>query len=141
MAGNGPIPKDPSKRVRRNSAATSEIVLSRSDRAPDAPALRDAEGFSERTRTWFETWRSSPQGTQFLATDWQRLRMLAYLVDRYFAEPTAALMAEIRLSEGAVGATVADRRRLLWRIDDSPEAPATRKRRARDPRLTVVPDA
>ncbi len=42
--------------------------------------------------------------------------MLAPLVEQYFAEPKTGLLAEIRLNEERLGATVADRMRLRMRL-------------------------
>ncbi|MGH3762943.1 hypothetical protein [Actinophytocola sp.] len=62
----------------------------------------------------------SPQAQAFTVTDWQRLHMLAPLVDQYFAEPRKELLAEIRLNEGLLGATHVDR--LRARITITPPA-------------------
>lgn len=58
----------------------------------------------------------------FTVTDWQRLAMLAELVEAFFSSPSAALMAEIRLNEERLGATPTDRLRLGYRTDP-PNAP------------------
>jgi hypothetical protein len=79
----------------------------------------------------------------FTATDWQRLHMLAPLVEQYFAEPKQALLAEIRLNEQLLGATVVDRQRARMRITAEPSsAGATRRgptgRSKPDPRRLAV---
>jgi hypothetical protein len=81
--------------------------------------------FSEQTRSWYATWRRSPQSLTFTATDWQRLAMLALVVDDFFAAPTARKMAEIRQSESLLGATHMDRLRARISIDRSTAPPAT----------------
>lgn len=43
--------------------------------------------------------------------------MLAPLVQAYFAEPTTKLLAEIRLNEGLLGATHADRLRARIKVE------------------------
>jgi hypothetical protein len=43
--------------------------------------------------------------------------MLAPLVEQYHEEPKTALLAEIRLNEERLGATVADRQRLRMRLE------------------------
>jgi hypothetical protein len=102
MAGRGPTPK-----------STGQLVG-----APtEAPPLPDAETYSERTRAWYATWATSPQAANFAATDWQRLAMLAPLVDAYFAKPERNTLAEIRINESKLGATPEDRLRLAWRLD------------------------
>lgn len=101
-----------------------------------APPLPDAEAYSERTRQWYETWVASPQAAAFTVTDWQRLAMLAPLVEAYFAAPSRNLFAEIRLNESKLGATPEDRLRLSWRLDaPPPDGPAGERSRDRpDPR-------
>jgi hypothetical protein len=79
--------------------------------------------------------------------------MLVPLVEKFYAEPTASLHAEIRLTEARLGATVADRMGLRWRIGSrgdvpagEPAEPTGRDRRMPrpdrgDPRLRVIPPA
>jgi hypothetical protein len=69
--------------------------------------------------------------------------MLAHLVDRYYADPDAKLLTEIRQNEQLLGATPADRRRLGW--DDRPPAPTpavsddvARRRALRDAKLKTM---
>lgn len=108
--------------------------------APAAyPLLPGAEGYSARTLAWYETWATSPQASQFVATDWQRLHMLAPLVEAYFRNPTKDLMAEIRQNESKLGATSEDRQRLRMKIDPTAapgadETKAVPSRTRRDPR-------
>ncbi len=73
----------------------------------------------------------------FIATDWERLIMLSELVDAYWADPSPKLMAEIRLNEQLLGATVTDRRRLQWVIGAPQPVEATSSAWA-DPRLRLV---
>jgi hypothetical protein len=130
----GPPPKDPALRRRRNKQTRVELEAS-SDKSPSGPALE--EGFAAETVAWFETWRSSPQSQAFTVTDWQRLKMLAPLVDRYFAEPSLRLMAEIRMNETLLGATIVDRLRAHMSIQ--PASPSIAKPVAtRRERLRVV---
>jgi hypothetical protein len=92
------------------------------------------------TMSWYETWTKSPQARYFLATDWQRLAMLAPLVDEYFTDPSVKVMAELRQHEASLGATVTDRLRLNMQLDAEPAA-AAKPRSSRDRNLTVVPPA
>lgn len=78
---------------------------------------------------WYETWRTSPQADAFLPTDWQRLHMLAVLVEEYWAEPKKELLSEIRLNEAALGGTAADRIRMRWVVAE-PEGEAAKQGRA-----------
>lgn len=144
MAGRGPAPKDPAKRLRRNA---DDVPASELEARPvAAPKLPGSSRLLPATRAWYRVWSTSPQAQLFIATDWQRLHQLALLVDAYYREPSKELMAEIRLNEAKLGATPEDRLRLRWRLaqqaDDggeqetSGQAPA--KSRRRDPRLSVV---
>lgn len=129
MAGIGPVPKDPSQRRRRNADPVAGAVLPAAGPDGPTPVLPGGHDYDSRTLAWYETWRSSPQAALFLATDWQRLHMLAQLVEQYWAEPKKELLSEIRLNEAALGGTAADRARLRWSVADD-EAPAERARRS-----------
>jgi hypothetical protein len=116
----GPPPKDPAQRRRRN---VDPVVRKTISEPPTSyPSLPDATGYLPQTRKWYRTWATSPQASRFLATDWQRLAMLAPLVDSYFLEPKATIFAEICKSESMLGATEADRLRLRWDVAE-PKAP------------------
>jgi len=144
MAGRGPAPKDPDKRVGHHPARELEEIprTARAKRAPALPQTYWREGEEKRflaaTRKWYLTWVHAPQATQFVSTDWQRLQMIAPLVDQYYRAPRQQLMAEIRLNEERLGATVVDRKRLDWKVTDEPKAtdrpPARRSSRRPDPR-------
>jgi len=144
MGRRGPIPKDPEKRARRN--ATIEMTTLGTVAVKNAPKLPTGKKYLKATKDWFETWRRSPQASQFSKTDWQRLIMLAPLIDLYFRAPTKELFAEIRKTEADLGATVADRQRLRWVIPagtvsapptEEPTAPKPRTRRKPDPRANL----
>lgn len=153
MAGRGPAPKDPSKQLgHRTKAETATRKLG--DAPASAPALPPPVGegeWSAQVREWYHVWATSPQAAMFTATDWQRLHMIAPLVEAYYecADPmnAKALMAEIRLNEAALGATPTDRQRLRWTVEpaapgDGDAEPQERRRERRDPRvkLRAVPD-
>jgi hypothetical protein len=153
MAGRGPAPKDPEKRARRNAdVPMTEIPRdARPARPPALPrtyVLRSDEAdrclsYLPETRRWYRTLATSPQATQFLATDWERIRLfLAPLVDRYLRTFDHRLLAEIRLQESSLGVTALDRLRLRWRISEGAkgEEPAVlgRSRRRPDPRRLAV---
>ena len=142
MAGRGPAPKDKAKRTRRN-AAPAEQQLPAAPKVK-APALPGARKYLAATRAWYATWASSPQAAMFTGTEWQRLHMLAPLVDLYFRKPAPNVLGEIRLNEAKLGATADDRLRLRWTIADpgdpnaAPTPPAAPSRRRGDPRLKLV---
>ncbi|NYV73193.1 hypothetical protein [Streptomyces sp. UH6] len=131
MAGTGPVPKDPSQRRRRNADPVAGAVLPANGPTGPTPALPGGHDYDTRTLSWYETWRTSPQASTFLATDWQRLHMLAQLVEQYWLEPKKELLSEIRLNEAAMGGTPADRLRLRWTVAEEEAAPARRAARTR----------
>ncbi|MEU5976378.1 hypothetical protein [Streptomyces sp. NPDC047315] len=110
MAGYGPPPSE--RKVRRNKDDFEEqAVTIVADDEVRGPELPHSALYCPRTVDWYETWRRAPQAAVFVSTDWQRLQMLAPLVDAYFLEPSTKLLAEIRLSESLLGATHVDRMR------------------------------
>lgn len=100
------------------------------------PELPGADKFSAATNTWYLTWARSPQASTFTSTEWLRLHMLAPLVEAYYTSPDKNLMAEIRLNESKLGATLEDRLRMRLKIEEPQpdgkpkDAPPVRK----DPR-------
>lgn len=53
-----------------------------------------------------------------MPTDWERLQMLAPLVEAYWESADKNLLAEIRLNEERLGATVRDRQSLRMTFKD-----------------------
>jgi hypothetical protein len=137
MAGRGPTPK--AQRIR--ARATRQPAQFGRSRVV-SPRLPGARAYSAATRRWYAVWTSAEQAEKFTPTDWQRLHMLAPLVDAYFASPSKELMAEIRLNESKLGATAEDRQRLRWDLGPPPATRpvAAQSRRRADPRLAVVED-
>lgn len=121
MAGRGPAPKPDAVRRRAGKPAT---VIESGTSTP-APPLPPGD-WSRETRDWYSTWCRSPQAQRFTPTDWQRLTMLAHVVDQFYAEPSVKLLAEVRINESLLGATEADRARLRWEI--KPDATPTTSR-------------
>jgi hypothetical protein len=139
VAGRGPAPKPKDQRRRRNADPVATTVL-RDDGVVRGPSLEELTGrrFSADAERWFEGWRRAPQAAAFISTDWQRLGMLAPLVERYWERPSAATASEIRLNEERLGATVVDRQRARMVVEDSEEAPVLEivdKRRQIEERL------
>lgn len=145
-AGRPPSPDGTSRRRdegRRLGGAVTTLPLT--EGVVHGEPLPNAKTFSAATRKWFETWRRAPQAVQFTVTDWQRLHMLAPLVEAYFEKPTTQLMAEIRLNEERLGATPVDRLRLGYRITRAPSAgaagrPGTALERARQAQVPSARD-
>lgn len=145
----GPKPKDPDKRLRQNEPTFETRTLD-PGRVVKAPSLPGASKFSKETRAWYRLWTQSEQAQQFLRTDWQRLWMVAYLVEDFYScgDPKLRkdLLGEIRLNEEKLGATAESRLRLRWKMaqndakDERDEKAAERPKRRTDPRLKLVPD-
>jgi hypothetical protein len=142
MAGRGPAPKDQAKKLGHHKP---EQVTELDGKTVSAPKLPSARRYSKATRDWYEVWCSSPQAAEFIVTDWQRLHMLAPMVDAYFAGDLSRL-SEIRLNEAKLGGTPEDRLRLRWRMAEGKgaderaqkQAAKAKPARRRDPRLKLV---
>lgn len=114
MARGTMHPQKPEGQRRRRNAPTLDSQTITPDDVVRGPALEDATGlmtWSRGTYRWYHTWRTSPQAQLFLPTDWERLILLAPMVENYLKRPTAAAMSEIRMNEERLGATVVDRLR------------------------------
>lgn len=141
MAGRGPAPKPKEQRRRRNADPVAEVPLS-SDGSLRGPTLNTATGtaaWSKQTKSWWETWRRSPQSAVFLETDWQRLAMLAPLVEQYWQNPESKILSEIRLNEERLGATVVDRQRARMKVEEPKDAPVVQLAVARDRLASRLP--
>jgi hypothetical protein len=66
-----------------------------------------------QTREWLDSWTKTPSAQVFTSTDWNHIRMLVPLVDRYFKTNSHHLLAEIRMNESLLGATIKDRKEIL----------------------------
>jgi len=119
----GPLPKAERQRARDTRRREGEFVTVTADGRTRGPALKG--DYRPETHAWYQTWRKSPQAHLFEATDWNRLILMAPLVDAYFARPNAAGLSEIRLNEERLGALYGDRLRARMHIaDDKPDAVA-----------------
>jgi hypothetical protein len=94
------------------------------------PSLAEAtlrDGWPPFVEKWWQTWREAPQAVAFEATDWLRLALLAPVYEAHLTRPSAAALAEIRMNEERLGATVVDRMRARMTIaprEDEATAPA-----------------
>jgi hypothetical protein len=95
---------------RRPTHAMTTLTPDGVVRGPDLSEATDRSWDNDVLR-WYQTWRESAQAQLFTSTDWQRLAILAPLVEKHFSGPTGATMSEIRLNEERLGATVVDRMR------------------------------
>jgi len=135
MAGNGPAPKDPKRRQRRNAETISQTVL-RWERAeaPELPEFRiERDGdlvefvWPERTREWWQMWIDSPQAEHFGASDWEYLLDTALIHARYWSG-NLSLAGELRLRVAEFGATPSARARLRMVFAEADEADQGRGR-------------
>lgn len=119
MAGNGPAPKDPDKRVRRNADPVPlRVIEAPPVKQPELPKLMitgDGEmkaiDWPDVTREWWSMWGESPLSADFTDTDWSELAIAANLHARFWLGDTK-LAAELRLRTAKFGATKEDRLRL-----------------------------
>lgn len=108
----------------RRNAPTFNAATVTDDGVLRGPELEGV--WSPGTLAWYEDWRRSPMAQLFLATDWRRLALLAPMVEKHLASPSAAAMSEIRMNEERLGATYSDRlRSRIIVADDAPVAPVT----------------
>jgi hypothetical protein len=138
---NGPPPKDPSKRQRRNPDQIPHTEIAADAKLLHPPKPPKGE-WTPAIRRYWDTWARSAMATQFTDTDWQRLEMLLPLVQKYMTAPDVRTFAEIVKSESLLGATVADRLRMRVKLRvgtiDRPEPTERPVRRRPDPRLRAV---
>ncbi|MCU8589934.1 hypothetical protein [Streptomyces sp. A13(2022)] len=126
MAGVGGVPKDPSKRARRNKDTIPQTVL-RWERAeaPELPDFRIEKGeelvefhWPERTREWWRMWIESPQAEHFGSSDWEYLLDTALIHARFWSG-NLSLAGELRLRVAEFGATPSARARLRMVFADA----------------------
>jgi hypothetical protein len=110
MSGYGPPPAENKRHRNKDTFEGHEVTVTEGQQI-DAPELPFSGRYSQATCDWYGTWCRSPQAGTFTPTDWQRLHMIAPLVNEYWVEPSPKLMAEIRLNESLLGATHVDRLR------------------------------
>lgn len=138
MAGNGPAPKDPSTRARRNTTSTKATLRAVPNLpVPDLPVV-EVEWHPMTQKWWADIW-SSPMAPEFDASDSHGLFALAVLTNDFWRAESASermkLAAELRQQSQRFGLSPIDRRRLQWEIERSEEAQEKgKKRRAAAPR-------
>lgn len=116
MGARGPAASENSV-TRHPPKQNAKVFTAEPAKVPDLVGEYDVA-----TVAWWDAWVDSPQAHLFTATDWQTLLRLAPLVKLYQSKPTPQLASEIRQTEAKLGATVADRDRLGWKIN-APDAP------------------
>lgn len=123
MAGRGPAPKDPQKRVRRNSDPVALRVIHADP--VSQPGLPEEFEWPERTREWWRMWDESPLSSDFTQTDWDFLLDTAVLHARFWNGDTS-VAGELRLRVAKFGATPEDRARLRITFAQADEADGKR---------------
>lgn len=143
MAGRGPAPKDPRKRVRRNADPVGTTVI-RFERAAQ-PDLPDDIDWPGQTVTWWRMWRESPLSDHFMSSDWSFLLDTALLHAAVWGSGDFTKLAELRVRVAKFGATPEDRARLRIQFAEADDAdsgagrsgrPSARERRGA---LVVLP--
>jgi len=117
MAGQGPAPKDPSRRARRNADPVPSTSI-RFVKAEQPPLPADME-WHPRTVEWWAMWRDAPQAEHFMASDWDFLLDTALMHTAMWAKGQWTLAAEVRLRVAKYGATPEDRARLRMNFADA----------------------
>lgn len=113
MGVPGPPPADNKRRRNASDISPQQSVTDDGERSGEPLG----GVWSRPVMDWWDAWRRAPQAKLFLDTDWQRLRMLAPLVEQYWILPDKNIMAEIRQNESLLGATHVDRLRGRIKVD------------------------
>lgn len=142
MAGRGPRPKDPSRRVRKDTSGIAGVVL-RFERGK-APELPPEIPWPEQTRRWWQVWADSPHSEHFTQVTWETLLTTALIhADVWAGNLDRA--PELRLREAKYGATPEDMARLRMTMAEADEADSKRKpagsAKEKYGPLKAVPDA
>jgi hypothetical protein len=119
MAGPGRAPKAVLSRPRddaRRQASFTKVSVDDEVRGPELPESFD---WPEQTRSWWKTWRESPQAQMFTETDWSFLLDTAVLHAEFWLGDRS-VAAELRLRAAKFGATPEDRLRLKLAVGDPP---------------------
>lgn len=145
MAGNGPPPKDPSKRARRNkdvvqlrvipavAAPQPELPTRYRKREDEDGTWRDEIDWPLATKEWWLMWGRSPLAPDFTETDWSEL-LVAALLHAEFMEGEYKLASELRLRTAKFGATPEDRLRLRITFAQAVDAEVTTAKKVQSSR-------
>ena len=141
MAGKGPAPKDPSRRVRRNGRAVDTVLGVKTAPQPPLPefevaVVRDGVMTMEpfrwpaQTVAWWRMWAESELAKDFTAVDWSFLLDTALMHHAMWSKGQWTLAAEVRLRVAKFGATPEDRARLRITFADADEKDEKRSARS-----------
>lgn len=142
MPGQGPLPKPPGQRARRNRPEIAgRTVMIDPSAQPELPSIEIEKNgkltewaWPVRTVEWWAMWGRSPLADEFTETDWDVLMDTALLHARYWRGDTS-VAAELRIRVAKFGATPEDRARLRItfaqadKAEDDAPAPSVRTRR------------
>ena len=124
MAGQGPPPKDPATRRRRNEPTRGEWIEIAEPEKPILPTLprrlKAQGGWSAQTRSAWNAWRRDPATTQFGPAEIQQALDTAYLYEQ-FARGDFKAAPEIRIRLDGLGLTAKGKRDLRWKVKDDAE--------------------
>lgn len=156
----GPLPKPEGQKARTNPPSLPQVELGTTPAAGEAAKLlsgRELKKLHKLTRAWWKMLLAAPQASEYVPSDWNRLRMVVLpLVERYNLAADAGdvptmtkLAGEIRQQEADFGLTPAGRLRNRWTVrrpgqpsaDEGESGNGKTRRRRRtsgDPRLEVV---
>lgn len=128
MAGRGPAPKGTLSRKRDQQRREDSVTVLTPDGSLHGPDLPDSIDWPDVTRSWWATWRKSPQAATFTETDWSFLLDTAIL-HMEFWDGDRSVAGELRLRAAKFGATPEDRMRLKIAVGEPKgDAPAARTR-------------
>lgn len=128
MAGYGPPPKDPARRLRGNKPTVALRMIEAErvqpydlpeDLLPFDHETLEREDWHPATLRWWKRWRDSPLAENLTAVDWSELEATAVLHHEYMRKRSFTLASELRLRMAAFGATPADRMRLRILVSDA----------------------
>jgi hypothetical protein len=123
MAGRGPAPKPVLQRESRTKAREEAATKIADDGVLRGPALPSGN-WPDRTKSWWQTWRTSPMAQTFGQTDWDFLLDTALLHAEMWSG-NLSVAPELRIRMAKFGATPEDRLRLKISVDQ--EATAVRE--------------
>lgn len=128
MAGRGPAPQATRSRPRDTARREAEMQKIEEDnelRGFPLPKGIVEGGWHQRTESWWDTWRRSPQAQTFIDTDWDFLLDTAVMHHAMYSEGEWKLGTEIRIRVAKFGATPEDRMRLKLQVEtpDSAKKP------------------
>ncbi len=141
----GPVPKESDKRVRRHKDTFTPHTVITPDRKKRGPRLPKNIIWSDRTKVWWETWRSSPQAQLMEDTDWDAMLEAALIHNEIWSNPglhkpveITSMTKELHGILGNYGMSYCDRLKLRIKIDN--DSPSSRQAATDDNVANEVPD-